>query len=276
MKKIVLTFLFSTVSFLSLSQTLSKTYIEYADSADYYMRREQWDAAERMIIKALRHEPANRSNWLLWSNLGVVRTHLDNYPGAMQAYEIGLSGAPNSTVLLSNRAWTLLTNNRLEEALADINRSLELDSLQAWPLKMRGLITMKTNPDKALSDLLKSDSIAADDASVNAAIADIMVAEENIEDALKYYEKSYKLMPDSETAYRMLLILTENGNSSDTQDRTINALAKWPDNPGLHIVRAMQHKKNYQNDAMERERLKALRLGADPVLVDQLLGKPHR
>ena len=56
------------------SQTLTRTYIELADSADNYMKRERWEDAERMIMGALRHEPANRSNWLLWSNLGLVST----------------------------------------------------------------------------------------------------------------------------------------------------------------------------------------------------------
>lgn len=269
------TLLLATMSAAS-SQTLTRTYIELADSADNYMKRERWEDAERMIVGALRHEPANRSNWLLWSNLGVVRTHRDNYPGALEAYEIGLSGAPRSTVLLSNRAWTHLSFDHPEEAMADLDRTLSLDSLQAWPLKMRGLLTMTSTPDKALRDLRRSDSIASGDAAVKGAIADILAARGQTADAVDYYEASLKLAPDDMVSYKLLLILTDTGNSSDTQDRTINALAKWPENPGLHLVRALQHKKNLQTDACERERLRALSLGADPVLVNQILGNPPR
>ena len=83
------------------AQTLTKRYVELADSADYYMKRDRWRDAERVIVTALRHEPANPSNWLLWSNLGVVRTHSDDYKGAMEAYDVGLASAPESAVSLA-------------------------------------------------------------------------------------------------------------------------------------------------------------------------------
>lgn len=74
---------FSSVCALSSgAQTLTATYIELADSADVYMKNERWGDAERVIVNALRHEPANKSNYMLWSNLGTVRTNMGDYDGA--------------------------------------------------------------------------------------------------------------------------------------------------------------------------------------------------
>ena len=100
------------------AQTLTKRYVELADSADYYMKRDRWRDAGRAMA--------------LWANPGVVRTHSDDYKGAMEAYDVGLASAPKSTVLLSNRAWTQLSFGHGDEALKDIDATLALDSLQAW------------------------------------------------------------------------------------------------------------------------------------------------
>ena len=125
---------------LSGAQTLTSTYVELADSADRYIRAERWQDAERVIVKALRHEPANRSNYLLWSNLGIVRERQENYPGALEAYGIGLASAPRSTMLLTNRARTYLATGQLAAARADLDSALDVDSTLQWPRKMRGVI----------------------------------------------------------------------------------------------------------------------------------------
>ena len=118
---------------LSGAQTLTRTYVEYADSADRYIRNENWVDAERMIVNALRLEPANKSNYLLWSNLGIVRDRIGNTEGALQAFDIGLASAPRSTVLLANRAYTLMETGRDKEALRDLDLALEIDSTMLVP-----------------------------------------------------------------------------------------------------------------------------------------------
>lgn len=252
------------------AQTLTHRYVELADSADTYMKHENWTDAERVIVKALRHEPANKSNWLLWSNLGVVRTHLDNYDGAMEAYAVGLSSAPRSTVLLSNRAWTELTFGHTQDGLKDIDSTLALDSLQAWPLKMRGLLNM-SKPEQARRDLLRSDSITPDDPAVLAGLGDLDAAQENIAGAMDYYKRSLKVRPEQEVAFRFLLIMTEQGDEVKARDWTVGALAKWPECAEMHLLRALQHQRSFQTDAALKEKNLAIAYGAEPLLVDAVL-----
>lgn len=263
----------SLCAFTGFSQTLTRTYVELADSADNYMKRERWEDAERVIVQALRHEPANPSNWLLWSNLGVVRTNRDNYAGAMEAYEIGLAGAPRSTVLLNNRAWTQLSYGHIQEACGDLDSSLAQDSLQAWPRKMRGLLEIGSNPVRARRDLTVADSLAPKDAAVIAGLADLDAAAGILTKAQELYERSLTLRPDPQTSFKALLIMTEKGNFTEAQSRTISALAKWPQDANLHLLRALQHKITYQQEASEKERKLALGYGADPLLVQQILSR---
>lgn len=255
------------------AQTLTHRYIEMADSADVYMKRERWADAERVIVTALKHEPANPSNWLMWSNLGVVRTHLENYAGAVEAYDIGLAGAPRSTVLYSNRAWTHLAFGHEREALEDIDRTLALDSLQSWPLKMRGLLRMVKQPDRARRDLLRADSIAPDDAAVLAALGDIDAAKGRLKEASQYYEHSLRIDNNPEVSFRLLLIMTDNDDFAEAQTRTINALARWPKDPNLHLLRALQHRRNYNPQDALREKNLAIGYGADPLTVARILGE---
>ena len=159
-----------------------------------------------------------------------------------------------------------------DEALKDIDATLALDSLQAWPLKMRGLLRL-SHPDSAERDLLKADELSPRDPAVLAGLGDISAARGALDKALDYYAKSLDIEPDEDVTFKQLLILTEHGDFRQAQDKTIAALAKWPKNPNLHIVRAMQHRKSYQQDAELKEKNLALAYGADPLLVDRLLGQ---
>ncbi len=93
MRKIILSLIMTVCALLSGAQTLPEHAVEYADSADRYIRNENWVDAERMIVNALRLEPANKSNYLLWSNLGIVRDRIGNTrrraPGVRHRSRIG-------------------------------------------------------------------------------------------------------------------------------------------------------------------------------------------
>lgn len=256
------------------AQTLTGRYVELVDSADNLMKREIWAEAEHSIIRALKHEPANPSNWLLWSNLGVVRSHLQNYDKAIEAYAIGLAGAPKSTVLLNNRAWTYLLIDSVPDALHDLNSSLSIDSLQHWPLKMRGIILMKKGDMQGAEiDLSRALKLNEKDADILAALGDISAAKGEVNQAVKLYEKAYEIEPDADLAFRMLLLITDHGNLDHARQQTTYALARWPQDPNLHLLRALQMKKSFQTDLYEKELNIAIKYGADPLIINSLFPK---
>lgn len=260
---------------ISGAQTITGRVIELADSADFYMKHSRWEDAERTIITALRHEPANPSNWLMWSNLGVVRTHLQNYNGALEAYEIGLTGAPRSTVLLSNRAWTRLINDDPDGAMRDLDSTLEIDSLQPWPLKMHGLLSLsKGDYKRAITDLMASDSLKNRDADVLSAIGTSQAALGNNSEAIRYYGLSFEIEENPDVLFRQLLLMTSDDSLIPAAERrTAEALEKWPATGEFHLVRALLLKKKFQNDAVEHEKKLAIKYGVSPALIDSILNE---
>lgn len=256
------------------AQTLTATYVELADSADRYIRAERWTDAERVIVKALRHEPANRSNYLLWSNLGIVRTQMSDYDGALEAYEIGLASAPKSTMLLTNRARTYLAMDRRQEAVDDMTAALESDSTLQWPRKMRGLTLASLGKrDKAIADFDTYERKYGEDASIQEARGDLDVMAGNQEKAMEHYREAYRLEPDEDILCKTLTAALMFGKLEDMEEELAEGLRKYPRNGTLYAMRAALNKVRFQTDAMESDLKTAREYGADPVLLDLVSGR---
>lgn len=257
---------------MSGAQNLTATYVALADSADYYIDRKMWPQAENVIIKALKHEPANKSNYLLWSNLGLVREQRENYEGAVEAYTIGLSSAPKSTVLLTNRARAYMAQGINDSALADLDKALEVDSLLQWPLKMRGIIlTSKGRIEDALKDLLKFEELNDKDADVKEVIGDIYSLKPEPDKAVEFYRSAYKISPSAELVTKMALVEYSLGNIEVVADDISNGIKDFPQAPELYLMRALLNKSRYQTDAYESDLKTAKNLGINQNLYNSLI-----
>ena len=253
----------STAAFASSPQ-----YIALADSADNYMKRERWEAAERTIIKALRLEPANFSNSLLFSNLGVAQTNLGKYDEALESFRLGLSIAPNSSTLHNNRARTLLYKGRKEEALEDITQSLEIDSIQEWPMQMKGLLLMeKGNGVEAKKIFLSLSSHFPYNDVAMAGLGKIAEKEGDNETALRYYDEALRLSDDPETRSWRILLKISMDKYSDASADIREGIDRYPENPFFYIWRGYLHRLNYRQDEAEADKKIAITKGADPQFV---------
>lgn len=271
------TFIITLLSLCALhsgAQTLTATYVELADSADRYIRQERWADAERVIVKALRHEPANKSNYLLWSNLGVARTEMKNYDGALEAYEIGLAMAPASTALLSNRARTYMAKGDKKEAVADLDKALSLDSTLQWPRKMRGLVRASAGDSEgALSDFRIYINRFGKDAAISEACGDIDVAKGDISGAISNYREAYTLEPDADLLGKALLSAYLYGRIEEMEEDLAEGIRKNPRNGMLYLMRAMLDKAKFQNSAMEQDLQMAKDFGVNQEIYDLVTGK---
>lgn len=274
--KAILTILFSICALNMGAQTLTATYVQLADSADRYIRQERWADAERVIVKALRHEPANKSNYLLWSNLGLVRTELKDYDGALQAYDIGLASAPKSTMLLSNRARTYLAKGDRKAAMTDLDAALQNDSTLQWPRKMRGLLKVANGDVKgATADFEYYKEKFGDDASVSEAMGDIANMRGDTEGAIEDYKEAYRLSKEADLLEKMLITSLMAGRLDKEEEDLAEGIRKFPRNGTLYLLRAMLNKSRYQTQAMEKDLATAKSLGVDQTLYDQLTASPR-
>ncbi len=253
---------------------MAQTYIQYMDSADNYIKRENWPEAERMTIAALKAKPANKLNYLLWSNLGDIRTRMEDYDGALQAFEIALSSAPKKEIILNNRAYTYLQKGDTEKAYEDINESLRLDSVQEWPLKMRGVLNLgKARYTDAEEDFNSLKSHFPENATAYSGLGKIAAIKGNGGLATSLFEKSLDLEQNDDTWFYLILINIENDNLQKAKEHLYVALKRYPRCGNLYLLRGVIHKKNFENDAAGIDRKIALDYGADPHLVDQYMPK---
>lgn len=128
---------------IEASPTYSR-YLELADSARYHISKQEWGEAARCTREALRLEPGNVGNAMLFSNLGLATGMDGKFGEAMQCFDIALSRAPKSIPVLTSKAKIQIRASDSEGALETLDSILALDSVAEWPLQTRGLLRMRT------------------------------------------------------------------------------------------------------------------------------------
>ena len=255
----------------------SERYLQLADSADYYIKTEQWQKAETAIIEALRKEPANFGNSLLFSNLGIVRENLDKDDEALEAFNLGISIAPNSTILLNNRSRLLIKHNRLEEALDDLNKSLLLDSLQEWSLQIRGLLlTSLGKLQEAESDYLKLLELYPENSIAYAGIGGIAEINGDFEKAIEYYKQGLEIKDDPDILSSLILLMIKKDNYNEASQLIREGIKKNPQYADFYVWRGYLNVLNYRYEEARADKKLAEAYGADPVLIESYIQLPRR
>lgn len=250
----------------------SERYLELADSADRCIAHEKWKLAEAALTEALRLEPANKSNAMLLSNLGVVRSNLCDFKGAFEAFDVALVLAPQSRSIRINRARTFLEINDEEGALEDLNYILDSDSIQEWSLRTRGLLLMSRKEYEAgLVDISRHQRHYPADAELLAAAGAASAAMGNNREAIEWYDKSIETHQTKEAWFARTLLKIHEGDLGKADDDIRRAIAIYPDYGDLYLLRAMLKKLNHLITEYEEDRRLALKKGASQSLASALL-----
>lgn len=266
--KVILFFLFTAAAW----QLSAQTYIQCVDSADYYIKRQMWREAEEMTVKALRTMPANKLNYLLWSNLGEIRNHRGDNDGAIQAFDIALASQPENASILAKRAYAYLSAKDMENALKDIDSSLKLDSVQEWPLQTRGSLMLNSGKyEEAEKDFNSLRLHFPKNAEAYSGLGKIASARGENKKAEEYFRHSIELEDTEEARFLLVLLLINNGDVPKAKDELLTSLKRYPRSGDLYLLRGVIHKINFENESAMIDRKIALDYGAAPALVNQLL-----
>lgn len=265
----------ATISYSSIPHSthseLKSDYMDMVDSADYYMSRSRWLDAEKFITAALRMEPANPANHLLWSNLGIVRRNRHDLKGSIEAFDIGLARAPRSTVLLSNRAYTHIEAGNDSEALLDLSTALDVDSLLELPRLARATILLNSGiTGKAISDFSFLIRHNPKNPEALAGLAQCHAAEGNLPLASEVMAKACAIAPDEDFLFLSILYDIESGSTLKAADTLREALTLFPRSGKIYALRAKLHQMNYQHSEADAALKMAREFGADPHLIQQL------
>ena len=121
----------------------SQTYQELCDRAITYTEQDSLPQAEDYIRRALKLEPANPHNALLFSNLGTIQRRQRQYEQALESYNFALNIAPRAVPILLNRAAIYMELGRNNLAQADYSLVLDLEKNNEEALLMRAYIYMQ-------------------------------------------------------------------------------------------------------------------------------------
>ena len=102
------------------------TYSELVERAMAYTKQDSLEQAEELYRQALKLDPNNARNALLFSNLGTVLNRQGKREEAIEAYTMALNITPYSTAMLLNRAALYLDSGLFDKAYIDYCNVIDL------------------------------------------------------------------------------------------------------------------------------------------------------
>lgn len=255
----------------------SQRYLALADSARVYIAQERWSDAARCTREALRLEPANAGNIMLFSNLGLATGMEGKYGEAMQCFDIALSRAPHSVPVLTAKAKVQVMQSDREGALATLDEILAVDSLAQWPLRTRGLLLLQDRRYReAARDFGTLTKEYPDDTWGPGGMAKCMEVQGFLSEAAGYYEDAIRRCSESdEDRVEFQLGLIENlghlGKVQEALDVAKEAIAGSPHDGRLYLLRGWLKRKNYLNREAEEDKKLAADYGVDPQIIERYL-----
>ncbi|WP_290394102.1 hypothetical protein [uncultured Duncaniella sp.] len=271
------TFIISALLFAPLAAKASENeteslYFKKIDEADKACAEGLWHEAENALVEALRAEPANPSNVLLISNLGIIRFNMGQDSLAIATLNDAHSMAPASVTILSNRAKVLAANGYAEEAYLDYSRIIELDSLEISARLPRCLYALRRHDFRtAKSDMEFMEQNFPGKIETEIAGAAVRSGTGDFAGAIPYYSRILLERKDPEyysgRAYCYLL----TGSLQEASDDINSALAITPADGELYLYRAALNKMRYRPADAEADARKAVELGVDKTRATQFL-----
>ena len=119
------------------------TYAGWCERAAAAIEGDSLTQAQEYIRQALRLEPSNPNNALLFSNLGTIQRRQGQYELALESYQLALNLSPMSVPILMNHATLSLELGRYDAARADYSQVIELEPHHEEALLMRAYIYMQ-------------------------------------------------------------------------------------------------------------------------------------
>lgn len=206
---------------LSLATAVSaQSYRELSERAVQATEHDSLTLAEQYIRQALKLEPANPHNALLFSNLGTIQRRQHQYDLALESYTYALNIAPRTALILLNRATLYMEMGKADAARADYSLVLDLDPDNAEALLMRAYIYMQKRDYKmARADYEHLIRLHPTDFNARLGLATLAQKEKKLEEAFgilnRMIQEGTESSPKSEPSQLALLYVARAGVEKD-------------------------------------------------------------
>lgn len=247
-------------------------YLRLVEQADSACAVAEWPLAESLFLKAMRLEPANPANVLLMSNLGMVRFYQGNDSMALSTLDDALRMAPNSTVMIANRARVLTAMGRQSDALADWERVLAIDSTNVDALYFHVLATIGSGDSiQSEVELRRLERIAPDDSRTDFARATFLTSQGQYAKAVGPLRRVVAANPRAEHYAALSIAHIMSGSLAEAADDIARGLQIDPAYGELYLYRALLNRLRYRPADARADAQRAISLGiprrrAEPLL----------
>ena len=257
---------------IAASADTDPQYYNLMGDADKAIADGKFSEAEDLLRKAMRLEPANPSNVLLMSNLGMVQFYDGRTADALATLSTAHSIAPNSVTVLQNRARIYAAEGQWDKALGDYSRVIELDSTLVEPRFYHAMLALRTGDiPKASAEIADLMKMAPDHRLTHEAQAIVLMQSGLYKEAIPHLSAVIKAAEDasyySSRAYCRLLTDDLAGASDDIP----RGLELDPTDGELYLYRAMLNKLRYRPDDAKADAAEAVKWGIDPARVKSIL-----
>ena len=192
---IALLFCFPAVAFAQTYQQLSERAIECIE-------KDSLPKAEELLLQALKLEPKNAKNALLFSNLGLVQRRLGEFDKALESYSFALNFAPLAVPILLDRAAIYMEMGKTDRAYTDYCQVLDEDKQNKEALLMRAYIyVLRRDYPAARMDYNRLLELDPQSYSGRLGLATLEQKEGKFREALEILNKMITATPDDATLY---------------------------------------------------------------------------
>ena len=269
-KKIIGLFLIVGLSATAFAQEyVSPDYKQWVAKSADYMEQNKLDSAEYALNQALISDPKNKNNSWLMTSLGTIQQHLGKMDAAYISLTAALNKHPESSFILHQRAGLLMEMERWDEARADYNKILKIDSLDIEALYNRGVLKLEMKDNEGAQkdfDVAERNGEFSPYGLLGKAL--IHRLNEEWSEAEKVYTSILNEYPEMTDVYlkraECYLHLDELSKlSADLQKVATTEFA----NPTYYLLRGQLRLKQFDKDAAQSDFKKAKELGMEPELL---------
>ena len=120
-----------------------ENYYNLIDSVENCIKKENWEQAEKFLIKILQSYPDDNNNSLIISNLATIQRNQGKYSEAIKNYSFAIHITPNATTLIRNRASLYLELDSIDKAKDDFERLLLIDEKDEESRYFHGMLSIR-------------------------------------------------------------------------------------------------------------------------------------
>ena len=248
-----------------------KRYMDNVQKAEEAIGKRKWPLAIAYLQEAMQSDPGNPQNIMLLSNMGMLQFYNGEDSLALRTLTEARAMAPASVVILSNRAQVLTGMNRLDDALNDYNRIIEMDSTYADAWRERGSIMLRQGKlAEAETDIARYRQLRSSDDQGKLMQAVIFAATGRPDNAIPLYGELIEKKAESVYLCARASCYLQKSDLLAAAEDIARGLELDPDDGELYYCRAWLNRLRFRDEDALADARRAVERGVNPLRIKAL------